>query len=134
MLNSINPLFDNIEFKEFLDRTEDLFLMDQERQDNIGFVDASYEQVENQNVVFGNRNSLMFIQQYHEVYKRQSSAPPNSAMSEIERYRRAMLAVQCGDYMNSEPLLERIASETSSKFKDFLWLRFRTQAQRILIS
>ncbi len=43
MLNNVNPLFDNIEFKEFIDLTEDLFLMDLERQDNIALVDASYE-------------------------------------------------------------------------------------------
>ena len=62
ILNSINPLFDNIEFKEFMDETDDLFLMDLDRQDNITVVDANYEEAENVNVVFGNRNNLMLIQ------------------------------------------------------------------------
>ena len=55
-------------------------------------------------------------------------------MAEIERYRRAILAVQCGDYANSELMAERLAGEGSSKFKDYMWLRFRNTAQRILIS
>lgn len=32
MLNSSNPIFDNIEFKEEMKNTEDLFLQDYERQ------------------------------------------------------------------------------------------------------
>ena len=31
-------------------------------------------------------------------------------------------------------MIERLANDSTSKFKDFLWLRFRNQAQRILIS
>jgi hypothetical protein len=47
-------------------------------------------------------------------------------MAEIEHFRRAILALQCGDYKNSEVIVERLASkEYPSKFKDFLWLRFR---------
>jgi hypothetical protein len=49
-------------------------------------------------------------------------------MADIEKYRRAMIAVQCGDYLNSETIIERLAGEKSSKFKDYLWLRFRSQA------
>ena len=32
MLNSSNPIFDNIEFKEEMKNTEELFLQDYERQ------------------------------------------------------------------------------------------------------
>jgi hypothetical protein len=71
MLNSINPMFDNVEFKEFMNETEDLFLMDLDRQTNINLVDQRFEEAGDVNVVFGNRNNLMYIQQYHEVYKRQ---------------------------------------------------------------
>ena len=60
-MNSINPLFDNIEFKEFMNETEDLFLMDLERQENITNVDSTFEEADNQNVIFGNRNNLMLI-------------------------------------------------------------------------
>ena len=70
MLNSINPLFDNIEFKEYMDDTEDLFVTDLERQDNIAYVDSTFEESGGDNLAFGNRNNLMFIQQYHEVYKK----------------------------------------------------------------
>jgi len=114
MLNSINPLFDNIEFKEFMDDTGDLFLTDLERQDNITQVDSTYEESNGNNLVYGNRNNLMFIQQYHEVYKRQGTAPANSTLAEIEKYRRAILAMQCGDWQNSEVLVDRLASGEGS--------------------
>jgi hypothetical protein len=61
ILSSINPLFDNIEFKEFMDETEDLFLMDMDRQENITCVDTTYEEAGNHNLAFGNRNNLMLI-------------------------------------------------------------------------
>ena len=109
MLNSINPLFDNIEFKEFMDDTGDLFLTDLDRQDNITLVDSTYEECNGTNLVYGNRNNLMFVHQYHDVYKRQGSAPANSILFEIERYRRAILAMQCGDLQNSEVLIDRLA-------------------------
>lgn len=32
-------MFDNVEFKEFMNETEDLFLMDLDRQTNINLVD-----------------------------------------------------------------------------------------------
>lgn len=83
MLNSINSVFDNIEFKEFMDDTGDLFLTDLERQDNITLMDSTYDECNGTNIAFGNRNNLMFIQQYHEVYKRQGSAPANSSLLEI---------------------------------------------------
>jgi hypothetical protein len=114
MLNSINPLFDNIEFKEFMDDTGDLFLTDLERQDNITQVDSTYEESNGNNLVYGTRNNLLFIHQYHEVYKRQGSAPANSTLAEIEKYRRAILAMQCGDWQNSEVLVDRLASGEGS--------------------
>ena len=114
MLNSINPLFDNIEFKEFMDDTGDLFLTDLERQDNITQVDSTYEESNGNNLVYGTRNNLLFIHQYHEVYKRQGSAPANSTMAEIEKYRRAILAMPCGDWQNSEVLVDRLASGEGS--------------------
>jgi hypothetical protein len=44
-----------------MNETEDLFLMDLERQENITNVDSTFEEADNQNVIFGNRNNLMLI-------------------------------------------------------------------------
>lgn len=73
MLNNTNPLFDNVEFREETEDTEDLFLADFERQENIMFVDKTLSETDPNlggNATFGNRNYLMFIQNYHEVYKK----------------------------------------------------------------
>jgi hypothetical protein len=35
MLNMTNPMFDNVEFKESLNNTDDLFLSDLDRQANV---------------------------------------------------------------------------------------------------
>lgn len=79
MLNSTIPLFDNVEFKEEIEDSGDLFLTDLERQENIFKVDKTLSETDSygENVSFGNRNYLMFIQQYHEEYK-SSKLPANS--------------------------------------------------------
>jgi len=69
MLNSTNPIFDNIEFKEQIDDTDELFQMDLERQQSIATSSLTFAETDNDNTVYGNRNYLMFIQQYHEVFK-----------------------------------------------------------------
>ena len=61
MLNSVTPVFDNIEFREFMDKTEDLFLTDLERQEYIHYVDSKFDADNDVNVIFGNRNNLMII-------------------------------------------------------------------------
>ena len=69
MLNSTNPIFDNIEFREEIADTEDLFQKDLERQQCITATNLMYAETDNDNAVYGHRNFLMFIQQFHEVFK-----------------------------------------------------------------
>ena len=60
MMSSSNPIFDNIEFKEEIQDTEDLFQDDLERQKNIYSVNETFQESDI-NTVYGSRNYLMFI-------------------------------------------------------------------------
>ena len=82
MLNSINPMFDNIEFKELINDCEDLFDSNLDREFNMQHLDSTFVECEN-NVAFGNRNNLMLIQNYHEIYKKQLNGQVNRPESEI---------------------------------------------------
>lgn len=61
LLNSTNPIFDNIEFREEIAETEDLFQKDLERQLSISASKLTYAETDDDNAVYGNRNYLMFI-------------------------------------------------------------------------
>jgi hypothetical protein len=61
---------------------------------------------------------------------------------EIDLLRKSTQAIQCGDYLNLEPLISNLGdlNERSSyaglktSYHDNLWARFRSLSQRILIS
>lgn len=101
MLRNASPLFDNIEFKEEMVGTEDLFLQDLERQANIHSVDYTESECQ-YNSVYGNRNNLMFIQQYHEVYKNIPPCRASQNKTEIGMLRGAAMGLQCGDLPSVE--------------------------------
>jgi hypothetical protein len=93
MLNSTNPIFDNIEFKEEIEDTEDLFQTDLERQQSILSSNLTYAETENDNTAYGNRNYLMFIQQYHDVFKNAISSLDGSPEGELDQIRKAILGL-----------------------------------------
>ena len=93
MLNSTNPIFDNIEFKEEIEDTEDLFQTDLERQHSILSSNLTYAETENDNTAYGNRNYLMFIQQYHDVFKNDISSLDGSPEGELDQIRKAILGL-----------------------------------------
>ena len=64
----MDPMFDNVEFREDISGSEDLFPGNRDRQDNYYLVETSASE-SGDNVVYGNRNYLMLLNQYHEVIK-----------------------------------------------------------------
>lgn len=93
----------------------------------------TYAETDDDNAVYGNRNYLMFIQQYHEVFKNALENSSGSPASELDHIRNAILGLQCGDLKASERLVERLQNSTSP-IKDHMWVHFRSCAQRILIN
>lgn len=93
MLNSANPIFDNIEFKEQIDDTEELFQMDLERQQSIASSNLTYAETSNDNAVYGNRNYLMFIQQYHEVFNNVIASQDDSRIGKLDQIKKAIIGL-----------------------------------------
>jgi hypothetical protein len=84
--------------------------------------------------VYGSRNYLMTIEQYHNVYKPAGALKPATTnKGEIEQLRNAVLAIECGDLTQVESIIARLGDGTSSKYRDYLWARFRAVSQRLMI-
>lgn len=126
-------MFDNIEFCENIKDTEDLFLQDLERYRKLHDVDKCFDE-EQESATYGNRNYLMLIHQYFEAYSNSSSASNDPAKKEIDSFKSAIMALQCGDTQNMDTMVEKICQPLNYQrasgrgLKDYLWVRFRATA------
>lgn len=60
-------------------------------------MNIAYAETDDDNNVYGNRNFLMFIQQYHEVFKHSLASQNMSPAKDLDIIRNAILGLQCGD-------------------------------------
>lgn len=138
MLTNMNPLFDNIEYREEISNTEDLFLQDYERQSCLHALDHFYDE-EHMSATYGNRNYLMLISQYYEDLKSGNKGPESRNSKEFEALRQSLLALHTGDSKNLDffvqqlGLIDKSFGEGNRSLKDNLWARFRASSQRIFI-
>jgi hypothetical protein len=90
------------------------------------------------NVVYGNRNYLMMLSQYHQALRNQESS--DNLKRESDDMRKATLAYFSGDTHNMQRLLQSISgfgpssrNESRQPLKDQLWAKLRAVSQRIMI-
>jgi|LauGreDrversion4_2_1035121.scaffolds.fasta_scaffold86427_6 hypothetical protein len=56
----MNPLFDNIQFKEDVGNSEDIFVTDRERQQSSYTIERTAQEI-GEHLIYGNRNFLMML-------------------------------------------------------------------------